>query len=100
MRDPFVSSLVVLGAAAAAGFVAIALAWRGVGANVEVPYQVPYLVSGALSGLGLIGCAVAIIAVQARRFAEAHESSDIDRVVEVLNELVAVARRDAEERPT
>lgn len=55
LRSPlFLISTVLL----VLGFVAIGLGWWGVSGRSEVWEQLPFVVSGALGGLGLIGLAV------------------------------------------
>jgi hypothetical protein len=50
-----------------AGFVAMFLAWNGAAAKDFVQGQLPYLISGGLVGLALVGCGLTVINVQARR---------------------------------
>lgn len=56
-----------------AGFAALAIAWRGVAAQLAVPLQVPYALSGGIGGLALIGTGAAIATAQANRAAGAVE---------------------------
>jgi hypothetical protein len=58
IRDPGVQALLVLGALAVAGFVMLALAWRGGARTPYVPLQLPWLVSGGMIGLALVGMAL------------------------------------------
>jgi hypothetical protein len=59
LRDPSNQSIVVLALIAVAGCVMWGLAWRGVARTVYVPLQLPWIVSGGLAGLGLLGLALA-----------------------------------------
>ena len=54
VRDPIMASALVAGALVVAGFAAMVLAWRGAAATLDVPVQVPYLVSGGIGGLALL----------------------------------------------
>lgn len=49
------------------GFVLIAIAWRQVAAETNVALQLPYLVSGGLTGLALVMVGVTVINVAAKR---------------------------------
>ncbi|HUR78575.1 MAG TPA: hypothetical protein VMZ22_11545 [Acidimicrobiales bacterium] len=50
-----------------AGFIAMFLAWNGAADKDFVQGQVPYLISGGLVGLALVGSGLTVINVQARR---------------------------------
>lgn len=49
------------------GFALIAIAWRQVAAETNVALQLPYLVSGGLTGLALVMVGVTVINVAAKR---------------------------------
>jgi hypothetical protein len=51
----------------AAGFVLIAVAWGAVAGQTNVALQMPYLVSGAVTGLALVMVGLTIVSVAARR---------------------------------
>jgi hypothetical protein len=70
-----------------AGFVAMFLAWNGAAAKDFVQGQVPYLISGGLVGLALVGCGLTVINVQQRR---ADQNELINRLEAILE------NRDAE----
>lgn len=75
-----------------AGFLLIALAWNGAASEFLVDKQIPFVVSGGLTGIGLIiaGCALAV--VQEVRRSAAEVASHVDR-------LTAAVRGDVEESP-
>lgn len=75
-----------------AGFLLIALAWNGAANEFLVDKQIPFVVSGGLTGIGMIvaGCALAV--VQEVRRSAAEVASHVDR-------LTAVVRGDIEESP-
>lgn len=50
-----------------AGFIALFLAWNGAAAKDFVQGQLPYVISGGMVGLALVGCGLTVINVQARR---------------------------------
>lgn len=61
-----------------AGFLLIALAWNGAASEFFVDKQIPFVVSGGLTGIGLIiaGCALAV--VQEVRRSAAEVASHVD----------------------
>lgn len=93
--DALVSSVIALGALGAAGLVVLVLAWRGVAADVAVADQVPFLVSGAIGGLSLIGFALGVLTIQHRRSVEAQRRATFDAVVTAAAELLATVRHTA-----
>lgn len=52
---------------AVAGFIAMFLAWNGAAGKDFVQGQLPYVISGGLVGISLVGCGLTVINVQARR---------------------------------
>ncbi len=50
-----------------AGFIALFLAWNGAAGVDHVEGQLPYLISGGLVGLALVGAGLTVVNVQARR---------------------------------
>jgi hypothetical protein len=72
-----------------AGFIALFLAWNGAAGKDFVQGQLPYLISGGLVGIALVGCGLTVINVQARRADQ----------TELLNRLESMLEsRDAEIR--
>ncbi len=68
MRKWATSSPVAVGVAlVVAGFVALFLAWNGAADKDYVEGQLPYLISGGLVGVSLVGAGLTVINVQARR---------------------------------
>ena len=73
-----------------AGFVALFLAWNGAAGVDHVEGQLPYLISGGLVGIGLIGAGLTVVNVQTRRADQA----------ELLHRLEALLEaRDAADAP-
>jgi hypothetical protein len=81
LRDPGVRAALVLLAAAVAGFVMLALAWRGAAATVWVPLQVPWLVSGGVAGLALVAASLGAWTVHLGRRADAAHRAEWERFV-------------------
>lgn len=76
-------------AVAVIGFVLIALTWGAVADETNVALQVPYLVSGGLSGLGAILVGLTIISVAARRRDAALREQQNLLLADALRELSA-----------
>lgn len=81
LHDPLVVSVATAVAMVIAGFAAIAVGWRGAAAEVGVWRQVPYAVSGAIGGLGLVGLGLAVVDLQFDRRAAAREQDDLDALI-------------------
>lgn len=73
----------------AVGFALIFLAWNGAAGRDFVEGQLPYLISGGLTGLALVGTGLTVALVQAQR-REARAITDrLDEVVEALRAMSA-----------
>ena len=93
--DPVTVSMWVAAGLVLAGFVAIALGWRGAAATLDVPVQVPYLVSGGLAGLALIIGGVVLVLVQLGRREAADERELVAGVVAEAHAVLGkLERRD------
>jgi hydroxymethylglutaryl-CoA reductase len=92
LNDPFTVSVAVLGFLAAAGLAGIAIGWRGAAASLVVSVQLPYIVSGVIGGVALLGFSLGLLLVQARRRQEARRRNDFDRVVQAAAALLAAVR--------
>jgi F0F1-type ATP synthase membrane subunit c/vacuolar-type H+-ATPase subunit K len=95
LRDPRLSTSLVLGAAVAAGLGLLALGWRGAAATLLVPFQVPYLVSGAFVGLALIGASLGLLSVHLDRVEAAEERR---RLAELQRDALRLLTSAAERR--
>ena len=73
LRDPRISTLLVLAGVVVAGMLLVGQGWRGTAATLFVPYQVPYLVSGAVTGVACIGAGLALLRVHLDRAEAAQE---------------------------
>ena len=91
LRDPRVSTTLVLAALSVAGLLLLSQGWRGAAATLFVPYQVPYLVSGAVAGVACTGAALALLRVHLDRVEAAQERQETAALQrEVLRLLSAV----------
>ncbi len=91
LRDPRVSVSLVF-----AGFVVVGLAllgqgYRGVAATLVVPFQVPYLISGAFAGIALLGTGLALLIVHLDRTESALERQRVAQVQRGVLALLSVA---------
>ena len=77
-------------AVAAAGFAMIMYTWGEVAALTVVPYQMPYLVSGGLVGMGLILVGLTLVNINAKRQDGAARQRQLGQVREVLLEIKAL----------
>lgn len=94
-RDPFAVSIVLAGGFVVIGFVGIAIAWRGVARLATVAGQVPFLLSGAMGGVALVGLGLVLFDIQLRRRTDADERAAFDRVLEAAAALVQRAEAGA-----
>ena len=93
LRDPRVSTTLVLGAVVVAGLLLVSQGWRGAAGTLVVPYQVPYLVSGALAGIACAGAGLALLRVHLDRTEAAQERRETAALQrEVLRLLSVVVR--------
>jgi len=94
LRDPRVSTTLVLAAVAASGFALIALGWRGTAATLYVALQLPWVVSGALAGIALLGLGLGALMTHLERTEAAAERAALaDLQREALRLLSRAAQR-------
>lgn len=94
LKDPRVSTTVVLSGTALAGLALLVMGYRGAAATLLVPFQVPYLVSGAVIGLALVGCALVLLSVHLDRAEAAEERRQLAELQrDALRLLTAAAER-------
>ena len=87
LHDPGIQSVLVLAGLAVAAFVMFALAWRGGARTPYVPLQMPWLVSGGLAGLGLLGMALGAWSIHLGRRQDALHRVAADDLVREAVEL-------------
>ena len=91
LRDPRVSVTLVLAGAVLVGLALIAIGYRGAAALLFVPFQVPYLVSGAVAGLALVGTGLALLGVHLDRTEAAEERRQVASLQRDVLRLLSVA---------
>lgn len=97
---PVGSTLTYVGLAiVVAGFVLILFSWGKVAGQTSVPFQLPYLVSGGLTGLGLIMAGLTLVNIQAKRQDAAARERQMAHLREVLDQIQAVLAADPAEQP-
>lgn len=77
---------------AALGFVMIFMAWNGAAGIALAQAQIPYLISGGLGGVALVGAGMVLIRTYEGR-------RDIQQVVQRLDRLADAVERLAEQLP-
>jgi fatty acid desaturase len=93
LREPRVSTALVLAAAVAGGFLLLGQGWRGAAGTLFVPFQVPYIVSGAVAGVAVVGAALGLLRVHLDRTESAQERRETAALQrEALRLLSAVVR--------
>ncbi|MEN3273176.1 MAG: hypothetical protein V7636_1937 [Actinomycetota bacterium] len=78
----------------ALGFVVIAFSWGKVAALLDVSLQMPYVVSGGLTGLALVMVGMTAVNVAARRQDAADRAREVESMQSVLRELRETLERD------
>ena len=85
LQDPGIQAVLVLAGLAVAAFVMFGLAWRGGARTPYVPLQMPWLVSGGMAGLALLGMAVGAWSIHLGRRQDAlHRAATEDLVREAV----------------
>jgi hypothetical protein len=91
LRDPRVTTSLVLAVVVAMGFALLGMGYRGAAALLFVPFQVPFLVSGAVVGLAFVGGGLALLIVHLDRTEAAEERRAVAALQRDVLRLLAVA---------
>lgn len=83
-----------------AGFGVIAFVWGRVAALTAVPLQLPYLISGGLTAIGLLLVGILLINIQAKLADAVRRDRQIQQLGEVLDQIRAAVLGDAAAPPT
>ncbi|HWC33595.1 MAG TPA: hypothetical protein VG650_02095 [Mycobacteriales bacterium] len=82
---------------AAIGFGLLALTWAKVAGRDNVAFQMPYIVSGGMTGLGLIIGGFVLVNIAAKRQDAAERSRQMEQLREALDDL-RTTLRDLDEK--
>lgn len=95
LRDPWVSTFLALAMSVVVGLVLIVVGYLGAAPELLVPYQLPYVVSGALLGVAVVGVSCVLLTVHLGRVEAAAERRDMrDLQREALRLLSLAAERN------
>lgn len=83
---------------AAVGFGLLVLTWSKVAGEDNVAFQMPYVVSGGMTGLGLIIGGFVLVNIAAKRQDAAERTRQLDQLREALDDL-RLTLRDLDEKP-
>lgn len=89
LRDRRTSTSVILAVVGAVGAILLLVAQIGTTDFKYVPAQAPYLASGTLMGLALIGTALRLISVHLERVEAADERQQLDEVQRLALQVLA-----------
>lgn len=77
----------------AAGFVLITIAWGKTAGEIDVPLQLPYVMSAGLAGLALVCVGVTSVAIDVRLRDSAARRAQSSRVSDALDELIRLSEQ-------
>lgn len=92
MRGPAKLATYLAVAMTAAGFLVIFLAWNGAASFDRMPQQFPYLLSGGMTGVGLIIGGMAVLGIQAARRLSAERAHQMATVTQAMAALTTAVR--------
>lgn len=93
LRQPRLSTTLALAGVVGAGLALLVLGWSGAAATLLVPFQVPYLVSGTVLGLAVVGTGLSLLAVHLERVEAAEERRQLADLQRQTLRLLATASR-------
>jgi hypothetical protein len=80
------------------GFALLAYTWARVAGIGDVAFQLPYLVSGGLTGVGLVLVGLIVVSIGSRRREAAERARQMERLAGLLSEATAVLSASRETR--
>ena len=95
LRDPRISTSLALGTFVVSGLALIIAAYWGTAGRGLVVFQLPYVLSGALAGLALVGIGLALLSVHFDRVESIEERQEL---ADVQAKLMRLVRSAAERR--
>jgi hypothetical protein len=94
LRDSGVRAVCWLLAVSLVGFLIMALGWKGGAAQAFVPLQMPWLMSGGLIGLAVVGTSLASLSIHVGRRDMARHRRAVEDVVRDIAELAERLEQD------
>ncbi len=91
LRDPKVSTTIVLASVVVVGFALLGQGYRGVASTLFVFFQVPFLVSGGVAGIALVGAGLVLLNVHLDRTEAAQERLELAQLQREALRLLALA---------
>ena len=91
LRDPSLTTVLVLALVAMGAVALLVLGYRGVALRLLVPYQVPFLVSASVLGATLLGAACMLLAVHLDRVEAAAERDALTELQRDALQLLSLA---------
>jgi hypothetical protein len=91
LRDPSLTTVLVLALAALGAVALLVLGYRGVALRLLVPYQVPFLVSASVLGATLLGAACMLLAAHLDRVEAAAERDALTELQREALQLLSLA---------
>lgn len=73
---------------AAAGFLLIVLGWNGAASLDRIPSQMPYVISGGIAGVALVGVGLTLVLVNEMRRSTAELTTQVQQLIEVSGQPV------------
>jgi hypothetical protein len=77
LRDPRISTTLVLGGVVVVGFLLLVLGWHGASATLYVALQLPWVISGSFTGIAVIGAGLALLTTHLSRAEAAAERAQL-----------------------
>ena len=93
LRQPRLSTTLALAVVVAAGLALVGLGYSGAAATLLVPFQLPYLISGAVLGLAVVGTGLGLLMVHLERVEAAAERRRLAELQRQTLRLLATATR-------
>lgn len=88
LREPAVRVVATLLLLIVAGFVVLGLAWHGSARTTYVPLETPWLISGGIGGLALVGMGVGALSIHLSRRERAEQLEAMGDLIRAAAELV------------
>ena len=96
VRDPRISTSLVLGTFVVGGLALIVTAYWATAGRGLVVFQLPFLLSGAVAGVAVVGIGLALLSVHFDRVESIEERREL---AEVQAQIMRLAREAVERRP-